>query len=142
MSSDNVVELLKQVLSRLSVIEGKINGNSEASDASGAVLPKSIIGFDEYCATNLDPFVAVCTKLGGGALEAGNIIKDAWYEMRKILIMATACKEPPQAKISTLLASLSEKVKASSAAVKRNEWEKHCKTCSEGIGCLSWYIDN
>ena len=24
--------------------------------------------------------------------------------------------------------------------IKRNEWEKHTKTCSEGIGCLNWYL--
>ncbi len=54
--------------------------------------------------------------------------------------MAAACKEPAPAMMPKLLAGMSDKIKAIKAAVKRNEWEKHAKTCEEGVGCLSWYL--
>jgi cysteine synthase B len=31
-------------------------------------------------------------------------------------------------------------MKEASTLIKRNEWEKHAKTCAEGIQCLNWYM--
>ena len=104
-----VLKLLNDIQTRLSIIESKVNSNStddnniSSSTSSVVSLPKSIIAFDEYITTYLNPFIAICTKLGGGALESGLIIKDGWNEMRKYLLMASSCKEPPQAKLNTLL---------------------------------------
>jgi adenylyl cyclase-associated protein len=58
--------------------------------------------------------------------------------MRKFLLMASACKEPPQAALPGLLAGVSGKLRDIGQTVKRNEWEKHTKTCSEGAQCLNW----
>lgn len=142
---NDVLPLLNAILSRLSVIEDKIGSGGDASGSSSGSgdssdLPKSIKAFDEYTAACLDPFVASCTKLGPGDIaEIGTIIKDAWAEMRAFLVVAAACKEP--AKMDpALLAGLSSKMKAAGALVKRNEWEKHAKTCAEGISCLNWVV--
>ena len=135
-----VIKLLTDIQSRLSIIESKINSDESSSSTSSTTitLPKSIQAYDEYITLYLDPFLTICNKLGGGALESGLLIKDAWNEMRNFLLMSTYCKEPTQVKLNSLLLPLTEKVKACSAAVKRNEWEKHTKTLSEGVGCLSW----
>lgn len=143
MSDSAIVPLLHQILDRLAALEVKVNGG--ASSAGGAAagsdapaIPKTVAAFDEYCTLYLNPFVAACKKLGGDAEVAGNNIAEAWAEMRNIIFMATACKEPAQAQVGTVFANLSAKLKAQSNLVKRNEWEKHTKTCSEGIGCLNW----
>ena len=144
MSSDNVVALLNQVLARLDIIESKVNGGSggvPSGSAAAPGLPPRIVAYDAYCTANLDPFVAACTKLGGDALEVGNIIKAAWAEQRKFLLMATACKEPAPAALSGLLTNLGAQLQAAKKAVKRNEWENHTKTVSEGISCLNWYVN-
>jgi hypothetical protein len=138
-----VIKLLTDIQSRLSIIESKINSDESSTSASSSssttiTLPKSIQAYDEYTTLYLDPFLTICNKLGGGALESGLLIKDAWNEMRKFLLMSTYCKEPTQVKLNSLLIPLTEKVKACNVAVKRNEWEKHTKTLSEGVGCLSW----
>lgn len=133
------VALLQQILARLSVIENNLGiPAAGASDNSGPVDPPSIRSFDQYCATHLDPFVAASKKLGGDAEAAGKIVSDAWQEMRKFLVMASQCKEPAQAALAPLLQGVSVHMKAITALVKRNEWEKHVKTCSEGMGCLNW----
>jgi len=103
-------------------------------------LPRSIKAFDSYCTEFLDPFVAVCKKLGGDAEAIGNAVKNAWLEMRKFLLKATACKEPPQASLATHLAGVAAAMHTVSESVKRNEWEKHTKTCSEGVQCLNWLV--
>lgn len=133
------VQLLQQIVSRLSLIEQHL-GISGASSGSGdgPVDPPSIRAFDAYCQSTLDPFVAASKKLGGDAEAAGKIIYDAWMEMRAFLLMASKCKEPAQAQLPPLLQGVSAQLKAASSLVKRNEWEKHAKTCSEGIGCLNW----
>jgi adenylyl cyclase-associated protein len=114
---------------------------ASASGSSGAAeAPRSIRAFDAYCTENLDPFVAVCNKLGGDAATVGNLIREAWMEMRAYLLMASACKEPPQASLGPLLAKLGEKTKAISQTVQRNEWEKHTKTCQEGVQALNWLV--
>lgn len=132
--------LLQQILTRLGQIEQHlgIQGSSSGAESTEVVLPPAIRGFDQYCAAALDPFVAATKKLGGEAEAAGKIIHDAWMEMRAFLLMASKCKEPGQAQLPPLLQGVSAQMKAATALVKRNEWEKHTKTCSEGIGCLNW----
>lgn len=140
MSNENVVALLNQVLARLSVIEAKVNGGVSASGSADSGLPARIIAFDAYCTSFLDPFVAAYTKLGGDAEKAGNNIKEAWAAMRAFLLLASACKEPPQTALPGLLKDLSAKLSAAKNFVNRNEWENHTKTLSEGIAALNWYV--
>jgi adenylyl cyclase-associated protein len=138
----DVTSLLTQILSRLSTIEDKlaIPSDGAGSGSSAGDVPRSIKAFDSYLSEKLTPFHEVCTKLGGDAAVAGNIVKDAWQECRAFLLMATACKEPAQAALPGLLTKLGGKLKEISDAVNRNEWEKHTKTCSEGMACLNWYV--
>lgn len=88
----------------------------------------------------MDPFVAVCTKLGGDAAATGDRIKAAWGAMREFLLMASACKEPPAAAIPPLLSKIADITRDISKSVQRNEWEKHVKTCSEGVQALNWLL--
>lgn len=135
----NVEALLNQVLARLSVIEAKIGGGAGGSSSDAAPgLPPRIAAYDAYCTAYLDPFVAACTKLGGDAEKAGNNIKEAWQAQRAFLLMATACKEPAQSSLPSLLKDLSVKLSAAKTLINRNEWENHTKTLSEGISCLNW----
>eukprot|EP01041_Mallomonas_annulata_P003357 gene3357-6647_t len=144
MSSSEVLQLLQSIASRLSAIEDKleISGNSSSSNNgnSSFTLPKSVIGFDSYCATYLSAFVGAATKLGGDAETIAGMTKEAFEELRKFLLMAAACKEPAQAALAPLLAGLGAKMKAIAGAVSRNAWEKHTKTVSEGLGCLNWVM--
>lgn len=133
MSNADIVSLLNTVLSRLDLIESKIGGDiTTSSTKSESELPKSVKGFDAYLASYLDPFVNAANKLGGDATIVGTLTKEAWNELRTIILKAAACKEPKQAELPALLATLGAKVKEISASVKRNEWEKHTKTVSEG----------
>lgn len=138
----DVTVLLTQILARLSAIEDKmdISGDAISGDSAGEEVPKSVKAFDKYLEEKLVPFCDAAAKLGGDALTAGSIVKEAWHECRAFLLMASACKEPAQAELPVLLAGLGSKLKAMSGAVSRNEWEKHTKTCSEGIACLNWYV--
>ncbi len=148
MSISDVIPILHKITERLSAIEGKIaelsvsNGSSAPTGgaASGASsdVPRSIKAFDSYCTSQLDPFVAAATKLGGDAGKVGNLVKEAWSEMRIFLQKAAACKEPPQSAMGELLKGIGGKMKEISQCVNRNEWEKHTKTCSEGVQALSW----
>lgn len=152
MSDQQLVPILHQILERLSLLEGQIasfkgssNGTESAAPtvavaAVAQALPVSVSAFDAYCNEKLNPFVAACNKLGGDAQPAGEVIREAWGELRKILLMSTACKEPSQAQVQGVLSQLSTKMKAAGPLVKRNEWEKHTKTVSEGIGCLNWVL--
>jgi adenylyl cyclase-associated protein len=124
-------------------LEGKVGSGGtcvvESLSQNSSEQPPSIERFDRYTLECLDPFVAVCSKLGGDAFLVGTVIKEAWSEMRKILVLASNCKEPPQAGLPALLAGVSSKIKECSKLINRNEWEKHTKTCSEGISSLNWY---
>ena len=94
--------------------------------------------YDDYCSDALDPFYAACVKLGGGAETSGKVVKEAWLEVRNILLMAIKCQEPPQVQVPKVLSKISDKLKEATSLVKRDPWEKHTKTISEGIGCLNW----
>mmetsp|Transcript_760 Transcript_760/g.1260 ORF Transcript_760/g.1260 Transcript_760/m.1260 type:complete len:458 (-) Transcript_760:133-1506(-) len=137
-----VVPLLQSIANRLEAIELHlgITGGGNASASGSEDLPRSIRAFDAYCRDNLDPFVEACDKLGGDAATVGHLVKDAWNEMRSFLIMATACKEPPQTSLGPLLSKIGEKTREISNCVQRNEWEKHTKTCQEGVQCLNWLV--
>lgn len=139
MSSSDVMPMLHQILSKLEYLEKKIDGNSATSSDSQEDSPKSIKDLDTYLTTYLNPFYEVCEKLGGGALEAGTIVKEGWLAMKSFLVLASNCKEPTQAALMPLLQDVSAKIKESSKVIQRNDWEKHYKTCSEGMAALNWY---
>ena len=144
MSNADLLPLLQSISDRLAAIEGTLKSSglptSRGGDAdAGAAVPRSISAFDTYCAQSVNPFVGVCEKLGGDAAKLGQIIKGAWQEMRAFLLMAATCKKPDQAEMGKLLAGCASKMQEVGAMSKnRNEWEKHVKTCSEGIQALSW----
>lgn len=138
------LDMLKTILARLDNIEshlGVAGGAGGSGGAGGAAeVPRSIRAFDAYVADSVDPFVAACDKLGGDAANLGKLIKEAWLEMRAVLLQATACKEPAQAALGPILAGVVAKMREVSNAVQRNEWEKHAKTCAEGVQCLNWLV--
>lgn len=140
--SAELLPLLQTILARLDSIESKIGGSEVEKKIDGVPeLPRSIKAFDSYSTSNLDPFVAACTKLGGDAQVLGSNVKEAWGELRKFLLLATACKEPAPAAVQGLLGGMSAQLKLIKEMSKnRNEWERHTKTCDEGIACLSWVV--
>eukprot|EP01035_Chromulina_nebulosa_P006221 gene6221-8417_t len=135
------IAVLQQILTRLSAIEAKLsisNGESTSGESS-AELPNSIKEFDSYCSSYLDPFVAACTALGGDANEIGKTVKKAWDALRDFLLLAVNCKEPTdKVVLQSILKPIADHMKEASSLIKRNEWEKHAKTCAEGIQCLNW----
>jgi adenylyl cyclase-associated protein len=140
---NKVIPMLEEILSRLAHLEGNSGGKTApgggaAAGGGGGDVPRSVSAYDQYFSSYVEPFVASSAKLGGDAQKAGVIVKEAFEELRKVLLMAATCKEPPQDKLPAVLAGISAKVKAASGLIQRNEWEKHTKTVSEGIGCLNW----
>lgn len=141
MSSPEIFSLLQTIASRLSVIEDSLGIKNDASTSGKSdvvKLPRSITAFDSYFKTYVTAFVDASVKLGGDAEQAGNLTKEAFTELRNFLLLASACKEPPQAGLAPLLTDLAGKMKAIGGLVQRNVWEKHTKTVSEGLGCLNW----
>ena len=113
--------------------------NAATSSASVApTVPRSIRDFDAYCSKFLTPFVAACSKLGTEVGAMGQLVNDAFSELRTLLLIASACKEPSPAQFNELLTGLLSKITALSKLIQRNAWEKHAKTVSEGIGALTW----
>lgn len=136
---ESTLEEINKRLGNIEVALGLSAGSlSSANDKTTADIPRSIKAYDSYCSTYLDPFVASCNKLGGDAAVAGDLIKEAWSEMRIFLLRASACKEPAPTSLPSLLTPVFDKVKALDKAIKRNEWEKHMKTCKEGCQALNW----
>ena len=136
------LDMLKTILARLDNIESHLGvaGGGGGGGGDAAELPRSIRAFDTYVIDSVDPFVTVCDKLGGDATALGKLIKESWLEMRAVLLTASACKEPAQASLGPVLAGVIGKMKEVSNAVQRNDWEKHAKTCAEGVQCLNWLV--
>ena len=151
MSSTEIFALLQNISTRLANIEIGLgtaapSATAPASSAPAATatssedVPRGVRAFDAYCVSFLQPFVLACNKLGGDAQKGGALIEAAWGEVRAFLLLASKCKEPSQAALPGLLAGVAAKMKELSAAVQRNEWEKHMKTLSEGAACLNWLM--
>jgi len=143
----SIVPILRDIQSRLAAIEaavglktpagqtesaGNINSAGNASEIPG------VTAYDQYVAQFLPPFIAACDKLGGDVQQAGQLVSGAFDELRKILVMAAHCKEPTQAQLRDALGGIGAKMQAIGGLTKRNEYERHCKTVSEGIGALNW----
>lgn len=141
--NSEIFSILQNIQERLTNIEvglGSSTAVAQSSQQGTTDLPKSIKSFDEYSTVCLDPFLAACDKLGGDAQKGGMLVKAAWGGMRAYILMASACKEPAQAALQSLLGDISTKMKELSLAVQRNDWEKHMKTLSEGVQCLNWLM--
>lgn len=141
--SDDLKSLLHSIADRLGAIESHLglpSGGSGEQKQDVAELPRAIKGFDAYFAATVDPFVAAAEKLGGDCSAYGKAIKDAWLEKRAFLLMAANCKEPPQAAMMSKLSGVVAKMKEVGALVKKNEWERHGKTVTEGVQSLNWLV--
>jgi len=153
MSAADILPLLNQILGRLGALEATVanashsgpgaggGGSSSPSSASSSEteeVPRSIRAFDEYTSSSLTPFVTACSELGGDAASLGRLVSESFAEMRSFLLMASACKAPADSELGPLMTPLGEKNRAISALTQRNEWEKHCKTVSEGMAAVSW----
>lgn len=132
----SVESLLTKILSRLDNIESQIVGGGGSGDAKD--LPRSVAKFDDYMEATLDPFVDACNKLGGDLTGVAAIIKEAWTEQRKFLVMASECKAPEGSELMGLLGPIATGMKAVSGSIKRNEWETHIKALTEGVSSLNW----
>ena len=142
--STEILAILQNIQERLSNIESGMgskvaSGPSSQQDAAGE-LSRSVKAFDEYTKTYLTPFTTACNVLGEDAASGGEMLCEAWAELRCFLIMASACKEPASAVLPSLLGNLSAKIKTVATAIKRNDWEKHMKTISEGVQSLNWIM--
>lgn len=136
--STEISSMLVSVSARIAAIEEKM-GLRNAHDSFGAGGDNASVGaFDRYSNKFMTQFVAACSQLGGDAAKVGGVLQEAWAEMRKVVVMAGACKEPSAAELPKILEPMQLKMKELAGMVQRNEWEKHTKTCSEGIGCLNW----
>lgn len=143
MSASDILSYFQSIEKRLAAIEATmgnscttIQGDDTASSpavsaATTEELPRSIKAFDDYCASNLTPFVSACAKLGGDAEKGGKLVAEAWGEMRTFILMASKCKEPAASAIPPLLSGIGAKMKEISAMTQRNEFERHFKTISE-----------
>lgn len=144
MSNSDILNLLQSISSRLNLIEEHIgiqgSSQSKSSSSNAVEIPRSLRAFDSFCTESLVPFVNACTKLGGDAATAGRLVTEAFSEIRILIEIATACKEPSQAQLTSLIAPLGRKMKSIGDLTKRNEWEKHTKTVSEGMGCVNWVV--
>jgi hypothetical protein len=135
--------MLPSIIDRITTIETNIGVSPSSSSSSTNVIeiPKSIKAFDSYITAFLDPFIATTINLGSDVEKAGQIIQSAFLEMRKFLLLASKCKEPSDvAVVRGLLAALFTKNSDLSKLINRNEWEKHIKTLSEGLGMNKYII--
>ncbi len=71
-------------------------------------------------------------------ISQGTIVQKAWDAQLHFLTVASKCKKPDDMKL--LLVPLQECLKEAGAACKRDEWENHAKTISEGLGPYCFLI--
>ena len=142
--SAEIMAVLQNIQQRLTNIESGMgqshSGSSAAAPVDESKLNQSVTAFDVYMTTFLDPFSAACKALGGDAAKGGDLVKEAFGEMRSFIALASACKEPPAASLPALLSKVTEKTTAIKNAEQRNDWQKHMKTLSEGCLSLNWLI--
>lgn len=76
MATAQLQALLDSFESRLTTVESKVlpggapcetRGLHAEAESAPADVPAFVGAFDEHCTKSLDPFVAACEKLGGGA---------------------------------------------------------------------------
>lgn len=137
------LQILQDIQSRLAAIEGQIGIKPASGGSAPAAASKpenaGLAAFDRYSSQYLPPFVASCEKLGGDDVKAAaKVVQEAFTELRNIIELAGNVKEPAQAQMREVLTPLGTKMQGLGSLLKRNEWERHVKTISEGIGALNW----
>ncbi|CAM9717284.1 unnamed protein product [Pylaiella littoralis] len=109
-----------------------------AGGGAGGEVSPAVAAFDAYCSTCLDPFVAACGTLGGGAAAGAAVIKKAWAAQREFVTMASQCKKPEQAVLASKMAPLQACLKEAGDCRTRDDFENHTKAIGEAMGCVSW----
>lgn len=141
--SAEILAVLQNIQERLAKIESGMGQAGVVTTAPAVDVAKLSLGasaFDDFTNDFVKPFKTACDGLGGDAAKGGELMSEAMAEMRSFIVLASACKEPPASSLPGLLAKLTDKIKAITASVQRNDWEKHTKTLSEGGQSLNWLI--
>ncbi len=69
-----------------------------------------------------------------GFFSQGRIVQEAWDAQLHFLNVASKCSKPDDARLKLLLAPLQECLKEAGTLCRRDEWQNHTKTISEGLG--------
>jgi adenylyl cyclase-associated protein len=109
-------------------------------DSDGSGVPASLRAYDDYCASSVTPFLAICVKLGADCAEVSKLVEKMFAQQRGVIETATKCKEPDQAGLKDVFGGVVATMKEINASVRRNAMENNVKTISEGMQALNWMV--
>ncbi|TDL27574.1 hypothetical protein BD410DRAFT_740753 [Rickenella mellea] len=109
-----------------------------------AEVPQSVIAFDENVINgSLKKFVTLTNSFAGPpVVEQVQLLEKSYSDVRKVILVASACKKPDQKGFSELLAPLRETVGAigrvSQARRKERTWDIHLQFVAEAAPSVGW----
>lgn len=101
----------------------------------------AVIAYDAHVEKVVKPLAASCDALGD-MKNMGDLLKDAWADVRAIVALASFAKQPADitGELQPFLGPL-QKVLGDIRALRLDrKYDNHCKAITEMLGALSWIL--
>lgn len=138
------MEALAALVARLEAVAARLEGaggsaGTADNSGAGAETAPSVVAFDQLTEERLAPWTKLSATIGGDVAAAGDIVKNGFAEVRKLLVVAAQSKEPKQEDFVKLLAPLGKVLdSAGQLKSKRGPQANQTAMVAETLNALTW----
>ncbi|KAI5062933.1 hypothetical protein GOP47_0021480 [Adiantum capillus-veneris] len=146
-SLSSLVQRLEAAVSRLEKTQGQGQSASLSSrdlplmDAATSVaVDASVSAFDSLIETHVGRVLSASQQIGGQILQGSQLLKDAFFIERSIVLAISKCKQPDTTELQKLLKPLGDAITKGSTLTdgKRTDAYNHLKVIVESLAALTW----
>lgn len=103
----------------------------------------AVVAFDDYYKNDVLPWFEINKQIGVELLKVNDLLIVSFEELRKIIVLATKCKNPGMDKLQVIYKTLMtqlDKIEKFRFDNIKSKFYDHLYSISEGIKCLSWIL--
>ncbi|XVE49066.1 hypothetical protein DITRI_Ditri01bG0052300 [Diplodiscus trichospermus] len=136
-----LIERLEAAVARLEALSaGGVSARDLPDSGVEVYSDPSIVAFDDLMAQYAARVSSAAEKIGGQVLDVTNILLEAFYVQKKLLIEIKQTQKPDMAGLAEFLKPLNEVIMKANAMTegRRSDFFNHLKSAGDSLSALAW----
>lgn len=137
---EKLIQRLESAVARLESLSVGSQSRGIDLDSMAASTDPSIIAFEDLLTEYVGKVSSIAAKIGGQVQDITNVLCEAFYVQKELLIKIKQTKKPDMVGLGEFLKPLNEKLmKAISMTEgRRSDFHNHIKSVAESLTALAW----